>query len=259
MAIVYHNGGFLDEEQASIPITDRGFLFGDGIFTTVKVVDGEPQLLEKHLDRLFRQCEMLKIESPMIPEAAIEELIDQNHAWQGVWRMKIIVTGGCEPALSLPKRPCGQVLMTIKSYEGTRESVTLSVYPYPVIRPISGLKTLAYLDRLCLKEYALQEGADDALVLSPEGYVMETAFSNIFWCSEKALYTPSRELPLMQGIALEECCEEACNRGMEVVEVKARLDELTPEMKVFTCNSMTGAIPVTRIGDRVFAGLPLSD
>lgn len=254
MTLVYQNGSFIDEEKASVSILDRGFLFGDGVFTTMKVVDGKVQFFQKHLNRLITHCELLNIEFPEIHYATLMELVDKNSAKEGGWRLKIIITGGSSSLLSLSKRVCGNVIITLKPYERELpEQAILAVYPESVIRPSSRIKSLAYLDRLYIKEFALKNQTYDALVLSKEGYILETAFSNLFWCRDHVFYMPSKKLDLLSGIALEVYCEVAEKIGMQVVEVEMLLDQLESNTHVFCCNALTGLVPIHQIGNMTFS------
>ena len=94
MNIVFLDGTFHFENEAFIPVNDRGFLFGDGVFTTIRVIEGQPECMEMHLERIQSHCRALNIVPPAIASNLIMELIKQNGAENGQWRLKIIVTGG---------------------------------------------------------------------------------------------------------------------------------------------------------------------
>ena len=85
--IVYLNGEFFLEKNALIPATDRGFLFGDGVFRTIKIQEGHPQFWPQHLQKLKHDCEILGIIPPKISSEIIQELIDKNLAHKGTWRL----------------------------------------------------------------------------------------------------------------------------------------------------------------------------
>jgi len=110
MAWVYFNGSIIPEEKASVPITDRGFLFGDGVFTTTLVKEGVPLHLQLHINRLMRDCAALNIVYPELNESIFQNILAKNKALKGTWRMKVLITGGNGPSLSLPLRDPGCVL-----------------------------------------------------------------------------------------------------------------------------------------------------
>lgn len=243
---VYCNGKYFDENEPCIPITDRGFLFGDGVFTTIRVVNGVPEFFEAHIDRLIKQCETLKIDPPERLTTDVNDLILKNSASKGVWRLKIIITGGDKSSLALPRRKFGKHLMIItKVDENCPKNLRLTVFPHPVCRPSAHLKTLSYLDRLFISDYAAFQGFDDALVLSKEGYVMETAFSNIFWVQGLDVFIPDPNLELLMGIALTHEIEVLKKSGHRIHFVKEKLAGISEDAQVFICNSIKGVVPVT--------------
>ncbi|MEC7838537.1 MAG: aminotransferase class IV [Chlamydiota bacterium] len=247
MNIVYLNGKYLKEEEACVPIADRGFLFGDGIFTTIKVSSGVIEHLDAHLSRLSQHCEQLNIESPNLTNSIFDNLLSHNKATKGSWRLKVIVTGGSDTSLSLPKRLPGVILITIKPYTPPEKiPVKLVVYPSAIVSPHSQLKTLAYIDRLRIKQYAQDNSADDALVCLPDGTLCETAFGNIFWTFNGALYTPHRSLPLIRGVELSNIIEHS---DLRIVEGNFNQEDIPQEAYVYLCNSMIGRRPIQSIGE----------
>lgn len=252
MKIVYCNGRFIPEEEAVIPIHDRGFLFGDGLFTTIKVVDGYVRCLKAHLQRLVLQSQQIDLEFPSLNPLVIGDLIQRNHAEKGTWRLKIIATSAQAPSLALPRRPIGSLLISIKSYEEPEGSVRLALYPDPICRPSASIKSLAYLDRLYVQDFAWKQGCEDALVLGVKGEILETAFSNFFWRLGDQLFVPACTLPLLQGIALECVKQAACILGLQVQEVSVPWSDLPKEAHCFTCNALTDLRSVTCIGERLF-------
>lgn len=248
MSVVYLNGQFIQDVQATIPITDRGFLFGDGIFTTLKVDDGQIYHLDNHLERVTWQCEKLNIRMPKINREVFQEIVKRNGAYEGIWRMKLIITGGGLPDLSLPLRDPGSVLISIKeTHQPITTPAKLVIYPESIQSPISQLKTLSYLERLYVKQYAKEKGADDALVLSHEGYILEAAFSNILWIDDGHFFTPKSSLPILQGITLQKHIEKAKAQGMSVHEDSYLLEDISDTASIYLCNAITEKRPVELI------------
>lgn len=249
---VYLNGQYLLEEEARIPVSDRGFLFGDGVFTTLRVCDGVVEFAEHHLNRLSAQCDTLAISRPSLQLDQLHELVEKNRAYDGVWRMKIIVTGGCGTALNVSSRSIGALLVTVKRYQPhSRIPCKLVIYPHPISKPTAAIKSLSYLDRLIVKQYALDHHADDAIVTSLEGFLLESAFSNIFWCCDNTLIRPPKCSNLYSGVAIEVLEEIAKEIGWGISE--ERVASIPAGAKPFLCNAMTGPIPVDQIGDNFYA------
>lgn len=240
------NGKLLLEEEACLPVTDRGFLFGDGVFTTLRVSDGKPEFFNLHLARLEQQCLALKITPPLISFDDIENLILLNQATEGIWRLKIIITA---QEWSQSQRPHSQLLLTVHPYHLAPFTPSrLCLYPEAVHRPVARLKTLAYLDRLYILDFAQQHHYDDALVVTSEGYLLETAFSNLFWVDDGQFYTPAPSLPYLQGIILNRL-----KATLSFKEATFCLHDIPPTAQVFTCNSLTHLRPVIQITDQCYS------
>lgn len=240
MRWVYLDNSFVQEHEAFVPITDRGFLFGDGVFTTVKVENGVPELLQEHLLRLKEDAEQLSIDCPRVDSILIEELIKRNQAFNGTWRLKIIVTGGCEKGLCLPTRK-GSLLMTLQPYQVEEKKVLrVVVYPYPVGGMSARLKTLSYVERLSARQYALDRGCDDAITVDGSGNVLEVSFGNIFWKNEGAYFTPSRNLPLYYGVSIQQLEKNLESDGIKLNLVERKIDNLSAETELFSINSLQG-------------------
>lgn len=260
MVWVFLNGEYILESQGVIPISDRGFLFGDGCFTTLRVFQGEVEFFSAHLQRLYEHCHQLRLDCPRIEEEWIKELIVKNRAFEGVWKLKIIVTGGNHPDLHLPRRPHGQLVMLLHPYQvqggGGSSSCRLCVCPHVIEKPTSCLKSLSYLDRLYVKQYALDRGYEDAIVLSSEGDVLETAFSNIFWFDGHTLSLPHPDLPYLRGVILTHLSQHS---PFALQYVKGALEEIPAEAAVYLCNAMTHIRPVDEIEGRKFSRQPAWD
>lgn len=251
-SIVYLNGKFLPEKEATIPVSDRGFLFGDGIFTTIRVEDGRPEFLGLHLKKLIVDCEEVGIAPQEVSEEMVYRLIEKNHAENGVWRLKIIMTGGDGPGITLDKRS-GQFLMTIKPYGGFISPCRLVSYPHPISSPIGKFKSLAYLDRLWIADYASKQGFDDALVCNHAGKILETSIANVFWRKGNDLFFPDHSLSLYQGITLQMVLSAAERMGMNIFPVSVGLEEIPDEVQFYLCNSLKRMVPVAAIDEKSYA------
>jgi branched-subunit amino acid aminotransferase/4-amino-4-deoxychorismate lyase len=227
---VYLNGEFVPASKACVSIEDRGFLFGDGVFTTLKVEEGMPEQWELHLERLFKQCAVLNIIPPKLSILIVQELIEKNRALSGIWKLKIIITGGKGSSHHMRLRPYGSFLAMLSPYTPNLHPLRVCRYPYPIESPLARLKTLSYVQQLMVKQYALDREFDDALVVSSEGYVLESAFANVFWKEEGQLFTPSLSLPLLPGTRLQSL--------PALIESFITYDQLLEKQEIYLCNSM---------------------
>lgn len=231
--IVYWDGQFLDAQHVFVPIHDRGFLYGEGVFTTIQVRDGIPLHVGRHFKRLQKQCESLTLAFPPLNERDLGDLIVLNHAQREIWRLKIIVTKEhalmtLRPEISKAGVPC-----------------SLSIYPYPYASPTAKIKSLAYLDRLLFKKYAEMQGTEDAVLIDPEGAWLETAHANLFWKEGQTIYIPDPALPYLSGIALECVLEATQELGLSCTFVSS---QPSPQAQIYICNALHDIRPVTHVG-----------
>lgn len=248
MSIVYFDGSFLPEEKASIPVTDRGFLFGDGAYATIQIREGTPLFLERHLERLKTQCKGFNLEMPPLSLREIDRLIECNQAEEGIWRLKIVVSGGDLPDYRLPKRK-GRVLAFLSPFaKPPSHPLKLGVFSHPFSACHASFKSLAHLNRLYVMEEAMRQGFDDSITLTEGGVVLEASFGNLFWVVGSTLYTPSPELPLYFGVTIERVLESAEEAGFKVEKTKTPLLHLPQEGVYFRTNSMGGVRPIKQIG-----------
>jgi 4-amino-4-deoxychorismate lyase len=185
-----------------------------GVFTTIRIVDGHPEYYEKHLTRLQQHCKILGLSFPKI-----ENNIPQK---SGVWRFRITVT---EQGYTTDHQPYTPPTSPIKVgfYKQEKE---------PFYPKVKSLETLQRKSILANKKF------DDYIVLSPEGYVLECVFANIFWVQEENLFTPDPVLPLMFGLTIQEIV--AHSKNVHFVKTK----NIPTDAKLFACNSMQGIVPL---------------
>lgn len=222
---VYVDGRFIEEGCASIPISDRGFLYGDGLFTTVKVEGGEPLYLDEHLANLHAHMERFGIEV-LLSKKPILDLIELNGLKNA--RLKILVTGGDSPGLGLPKRR-GRLVILMAPLPKLPESIRLR----PLYWPLFPGKMLSYMPRLFLREQA--RPCDDCLLLNERGEILETAFGNLYWEIDGVLCTPDPDrLPIYWGVSMQLLSQQRV-----VQRVCTTLDALPERAQLFRINALS--------------------
>jgi 4-amino-4-deoxychorismate lyase len=232
------NGDLIKATEPFISVDDRGFLFGEGVFTTLRVCQGKTEWLQSHLQRLKEHCDQLHLKSPIITSERIQRLIDCNQAHEGTWKCKIIVTEKHH-------------ILLIEPYSFSPwQSCHLAIYPGSIQRPCSQLKTLAYIDRFFVQREAQNKKYEDAIVLSIEGYVLETAFSNFFWSDGKQIFVPHFSLPYLKGIFLTQVIQE--QKLLPICWANSQIQDISDQAVVYICNSLTHIRPVIAIENRFF-------
>ncbi|MBA3602162.1 MAG: aminotransferase class IV [Parachlamydiaceae bacterium] len=243
--MIYVNGEFLPASNASVLATDRGFLFGDGVFTTIRIANRQIEFFESHRERFSLHCSRMHISSPVIGQGDILKLIEFNDAYEGIWRLKVIATAKTRQGDLSGMREVGTHVILLEPYVAPlKEGCILWAYPKPVESPLSSLKTLGCASRFFILEESHRAGCDDALMKCSEGFVTETAFANFFWRLGSDLFTPSSTLPLMSGLALTFIKMAAEDMRCNWHEVRVSAAQIPNEAQLFVCNSMTGIVPV---------------
>ena len=252
MGICFLNNRFFDEEKALIPAVDRGFLFGDGVFTSVLVEEGRIVFIEDHLNRLEDHAQKIGIEPPNICLDLIRELVKKNKATSGRWRLRLTMTGGNNPELSLPFRKMGRFFMLLRPISiASEDPLRLCIYPEKVSVPLAKIKTLSYLDRVWFRNFAIKKGFDDSVVLDPERYILEASMANLFWIQKKTFHYPDETLPYLMGITLKYLIRAARIIGLNIKEKKAVPEDLDGSF-LFLSSSLSGFRPIKQIENQSF-------
>jgi branched-chain amino acid aminotransferase len=182
------DGEIMPVGEAAISITDDGFIRGDGAFEMLKLYDGRPFALPDHLDRLDRSAEGIFLEWDRGAfEGEIDELLDANRQHDG--ELRLVLTRG------------GRRLAIIEPPHAFDHGLTLSSVQYQPTIVLTGLKTLSYEANMTATRIAKRDGADEALLVGPDGDVMEAPTSTIFWVDGAgALHTPSLGAGILASI-----------------------------------------------------------
>lgn len=238
------------KDREAIGIDDRGFLLGDGVFETILVRDGAPAFLDRHLARLKNGLKLLSIAAALPDDLRriIEELARKNGAKNGDARLRLTVTRGpAERGLINPPADevAPTVLMTMAGVggsTGTERKLVVS----ESMRANAGIamqcKTPSYVDNIIAYNDAVAAGADDAVMLNPNGVVACASAANIFVIMGDTALTPPVSDGALPGIVRGVLLDKAASAGATVKE-----QTLTPaalrEGAVFLTNSLIGLVP----------------
>lgn len=154
------NGQVLDASEAMVPITDDGLLRGDGVFEVVRLYGGVPYALDEHLARMSQSAENLRL--PFAAEQFEQEagaLLDAAHAGDEMLRM--VCTRG------------GNRILTVEPLPAVPETLSLVTVRYSPTRVMDGIKSLSYAANMLVSRLAKEQGADEALLVTPHGRVLE--------------------------------------------------------------------------------------
>lgn len=244
------NGEFVAARQAWISPFDRGFLFGDGLFETMRAEHGEVLHLGLHLDRLAASLRTLRIEVDLGLEwrSILEEVLRRGGLADGTAAVKLIVTRGvaAEPGLPVATEPT--LLATARPY---REPDYERGWRLHVVRdgyspPLAAHKSLNYLYCLFARQVALDADADEAVILDSRGQVAETAAGSLLARLDGRWVRPDSPYRLA-GTTIELVARYLAEAGEPAVPQSVAVDELLRAETVWVLNSLLGVMPVVTI------------
>lgn len=254
--VVYLNGQILPEEQARISILDRGFLYGDGLFETMRAYSGRVFRLGQHYQRVAAASERIGLgfSTPQADvAAAVAELLGRNGLQDAYVRLTVSRGEGLgmeppEPAaatVAIIARP-----LSLPDARLYREGAAVTLLGPASGPALAALKSLSYLDRLLARRAARQAGTDDAVLTNSAGHLTEASSSNVFLVKDGVLCTPALECGLLAGITRQAVLEVADEIGMPAREGEFTAANLLAADECFLTNSIAEILPVTRVGDR---------
>lgn len=259
--IVYVNGAFVAKEDAKISVFDHGFIYGDGAFEGLQVIDGRIFMLREHLQRLANSVRYLGFELPMPVgdlAALVCETARRNRIRDGYIRP--IVTRGAGPLgirnMEQLGPPSVVIMGQFESIESRRkkwnQGITaqiVSVRRMPPASIDSRAKTCNYINNILAYLEARAAGAETALMLDAEGYVAEAYSSNIFIAKDGRVATPQLG-HILGGITrglLIECCRA---QDIAIAETRMTTYDLMTADEVFECGTMAEVRPLVQINGR---------
>ena len=262
MGTVYLNGRFLREQDACVPVTDRGFLFGDGVYEVIPAYGTHLFSLRQHLSRLEASLHGIRLVNPLAPaewEHVLRRLVEFNGP--GDQSVYVQVTRGPAPrdhafptqpratvfAMSTPLKPLPDGALT----DGVA-AITLDDIRWDYCH----IKSICLLPNVLLRQQAVEAGAVEAILLR-DGEVTEGAASTVFAVIEGALRTPPKGPKLLAGITRDALIELAKAHGMPWQEAPILEAELRTAEEVWITSSTREILPVTRLDEQpVGSGLP---
>ena len=250
---IWVNGELREADDARVSVLDHGLTVGDGVFETVKTVEGRPFALTRHLDRLTRSARGLGLPDPDHDEIrrAAQEVIDATPLPLG--RLRITFTGGISP-LGSDRGDNGPGLVVALGEVGRRPDST-AVITVPWTRnergALTGLKTTSYAENVVALARAREQGASEALFANTVGQLCEGTGSNVFVVIDGRIHTP----PVSSG------CLAGITRALAVEwtgaqETDLPLDVLESAEEIFLTSTLRDVQAVHRVDGREPAGAP---
>ncbi len=256
---VYVNGDFLPEQEASISIFDRGFLFADGVYEVTAVVDGHMLDFEPHMDRLQRSLGEISLESPYDRDtlrAMHEELIARNQLDQGLIYMHI-TRGPADRDFHYPKQPVPTLIGFTQAsnlVDNPKAVSGIKVASVPDIRwARRDIKSIALLAQAMAKQAAADKGASEAWMVE-DGFVTEGSSSTAYIVKGGRIITRQLSQKVLAGITRRALLKLAEQENVEIEQRPFTLDEAKGADEAFLSSASTLVFPVIEID-----GVPIGD
>ena len=253
MEKVFLNDKLVDINKACISVTDSGFLYGAGLFETMRSNNGVVFALKDHLDRLFVSADVLSINNPYDSEYitnAITELLRANKLTDA--RLRLTLTNG--PMAESEEQRKSTLLITaakFRSYppEYYKKGVMAVLCPFKQnpIDPASGRKTTSYFSRMIALSLAHQRKAAEAIWFTVDNRLAEGCISNVFLVKDSQLFTPPINTPVLPGVARKTVCQLAMQNSIKFTEKDLTIDDLLGADEIFLTNVIMQVMPITKV------------
>ena len=257
--LVYLNGSLIPRSEAKVSAFDHGFLYGYGLFETMRAYNGKIFLLDRHLKRLFESAELLGLDGALAGidlEQACFDVLKANNFKDA--RMRLTVTRGDAGAFQGTRQDAAaSVLITATAYTPLPAEAyekgykaLISSFRRDSESLLSGLKSTGYLLSVLAKREAENAGIDEALLLNECGFVAEGSISNVFFVTHSELFTPPVESGILPGITREVVLELATGSKIRATEADIRVDDLPRFDEAFLTNSVLEIMPLVAVRDK---------
>ena len=248
--LVFLNGQFLHEEQAVISVFDRSFLYGDGLFETMRICRGKLFRWAQHLERLQRGAEFLKLRLAFPPDTLRDfaaQLIERNQMPESL--LRITLSRGVGPRGYSPKGADAPVIVMslhpapdIDPKNPPQWRLITSSVRLPANEPLAQFKTCNKLPQIVARAEADADGADEALLLNTNGEVVEAASSNLFWIENEVVCTPPLVSGILPGVTRAVVLEICRKLGLKSEETDITPEGLQQVQGVFLSLSSWGIV-----------------
>lgn len=254
---VYRNDHVVSMQEVRLSPGQAGLLNGWGVFTTIRIYEGQPFAFDRHWSRLVTDANRLKIPLEWQPENVskhLGELIDANHVKEGCARIYFVynrvgswVSDEAMPEVDLilytadlPRR-IGPARLGIQSFGRYASS------------PLAGVKVTSWLENVWMLDQALRRGFDEVILLNEHNEVTECTAANIYCVRKGEVTTPPLSAGCLPGVTRAILLERGEQFGARVKEAPLRTDDLSAADEIFITSTTREIQPVSQIEDRTMA------
>ena len=259
MSLIIFNQQILRKEEFQISIANRAFLYGDGLFESVKIINGKPFNLDAHLKRLFSASLLLHLEINVSRndfQDDIELLIRENKIKKG-GNLKILVFRE-EGGKYLPENNQASSLIMSEtsdknSFSLNKKGLELGLFKTQLkpMNKLSNYKTISALQSVMCSLDARQKGKDDCLMFNTENRIIESANSNIFYVKNNIIFTPQLREGCVDG-TMRNCILNLKDLDYKIVENEVKIGDILEAEEVFLTNAIQGVRWVSHVKEQQF-------
>lgn len=252
---VYLNGKFLPQDEAFVPVMDRGFVFGDGVYEVIPVYGGRLFRLDEHLRRLDNSLTGIRLRNPM-----------SNIEWAEILKQLVIKNGGGEQSVYLqltrghaprdhgfPQDSQPTIFISCSPLKPVAEDLLINGVAAISLEDIRWkhchIKAIALLPNILLRQQAIDAGAQEAILIR-DSLITEGAASNLFIVKDGLIKTPPKGPFLLPGITRDLILELAAANGIEYQESSFGPDELQQADEIWLSSSTKEILPVTKLDEQ---------
>lgn len=263
--VVYLNGEFVPEAEAKVPVFDRGFLYGDSLFETLRIQHRRVFRWHQHLERFQRSADQLGFRCPVtlaqLKDAA-RRLIEENGCADGLLRLTLSrgvgprgysPAGATSPSVVLTLHPRTEADASPPS----EWRLMTSSFQVAHADRLATHKTGSKLLQVMARREAEAAGMDEAVLVNTHGEVLEATSANLFWVRGEVLYTPPTAVGVLSGVTRAVVLEICAAQNLPVKKILARMEQVKTSDALFLTSTAHGIVPVGSLDDETFPDNPL--
>ena len=242
--IYYVNGKYIDSSKAHISIGDAGFLYGDGLFETMRFDNRKIFSSLKHIKRLQKGLEIVNLEINYNQNSLLnllDSIIEKNNLDSGIIRL-MITRGDINEREEIPS-----IVIVIKPFYDIPKNPVKVLYleeeKFPIIRFTPAIKSMNYIGNMLDKNFADSKGAFEPVFYNKNKIITECAIRNIFYIKDGQVLTPSLDLGILSGVMRETIIDLVQSMGFKFNESHISYNDITDMEEAFITSTGIGLLP----------------
>jgi len=248
-SLIYLNNRLANASRARVALDLDAMLYGRGVFTTLAVYNQHPFLWPEHWARLTAHADHIGIKHNDYDETsvgkALAELIEANKVSEGRARLTLFGSAGngvWQTGADKSKHQARLLLMTGERRATSEDDFAITVSPYRVntLSPLTGIKSVNYLDHILAWEEARSRNFDEALMLNERGEIVSATLANLFWARDGTLHTPQLSTGALAGTTRVLVLRLAAELSIPMVESVSDLAHLSEADEIFLTSANLG-------------------